>query len=141
MPIPYFAEHQNDVFIPALAAALVATLLLTIPVLAAPLLRAAPRRRALNAVTIVLGALALVVAGLQAWAGFGALDAQHDDLRSGLASRYGLQLRDDQVSTLIEGGSVRVTADGATRTVKLIPTGDDEYVPADGSGAALPAGG
>jgi hypothetical protein len=140
LPIPYFAEHQNDVFIPALVAALVATVLLTIPVLAAPLLRRARRRRAFSAVAMVLGALALVVAGLQTWAGFRALDAQHDGLRSALASRYGLQLGNDQVSTLLEGGSVRVTADGATRTVKLVPSGDDEYVPADADGV-LPAGG
>lgn len=140
MPIPYFAEHQNDVFIPALVATLVATVLLTIPVLAAPLLRRARRRRRLTPAAIVLGVVALVVAGVQVAAGFGALEAQHAHVRRALASRYGLQLGDDQVSTLLEGGTVRVTADGATRTVKLVPAGDD-YVPADVKGAPLPAGG
>jgi ferric-dicitrate binding protein FerR (iron transport regulator) len=139
LPIPYFAEHQNDVFVPALVAALVATVLLTTPVVLAPILARIRSRRALTGVAIVLGLVALVVAVFEAGAGFRTLDTQHADLQRAIADRYGLQLRDDQVSTLIEGGTLQLSAQGVPGKVKLTPAGGDDYVLSATDGTRLPA--
>lgn len=138
MPIPYFAEHQNDVFVPALIAALVATVLLTTPVVLAPLLGRIRARRALTATVIVLGAVALVVAVVEAGSGFRVLDTQHANVRRAIADRYGLQLRDDEVSRLIEGGTLQLTEQGVPTKVKLTPAGGDEYVLTAPDGTRVP---
>ena len=140
MPIPYFAEHQNDVFLPALVTALVATVLLTAPVIAAPLLARMRARRALLTAALVLGAAAVVLAAVQVGAGLQTRDAQRLRVQHELADRYGLQLRGDEVSALLEGATVRVTEQGAPTKVKLTPVGGDDYALTAADGTRLPTG-
>lgn len=125
MSIPYFAEHQNDVFIPALAVTLLATAFLVFPVIAAPLLKRA--RRVVQVVAILLGCVALAAAAALAGAGFRTLDEQRADVQRTIAAHYGLHLSDAQVSSLLEGGKVKLDDADGPRTLKLVPAGPGDY--------------
>ena len=146
MPIAYFAEHQNDVFVPALAALLVATAVVVLPVVFAPALRRLRRRRALFVLAGVLAVVAVVVALLQTVAGFQRLDEQRSAVQRAVADQYGIRLTTAQVSTLLEGGTVQVRAAGKgadaavrTRTVELRATGaDHDYTLNEGTRGEMP---
>jgi energy-coupling factor transporter transmembrane protein EcfT len=141
LPIPYFAEHQNDVFIPALVAVLVATVLLVLPAIAGTLLARIRGRAVIRALTIALGAVALVIAVQQTVVGFRELDEQHDSVQRAIGSRYGLQLSGEQVSSLLEGGTVKVAAAGPVSAVRLTRRDDGDYTLTDGKGHELPVTG
>jgi hypothetical protein len=125
LPIPYFAEHQNDVFIPALVAVLVATVLLVLPAIAGTLLARIRGRGVIRALTIALREL----------------DEQHDSVQRAIGSRYGLQLSGEQVSSLLEGGTVKVAAAGPVSAVRLTRRDDGDYTLTDGKGHELPVTG
>lgn len=146
MLIAYFAERQTDVFVPALAALLVATVAVVLPVVFAPLLRKMRGRRALVAVAVVVAAAALVLTVVEGVAGFQALGDQRASVQRDIADRYGLRLTPPQVASLLEGGRVKVVSAGPgtdtavrTRTVELHPTGtDDDYALVEGRRGELP---
>jgi hypothetical protein len=144
--IAYFAERQTDVFVPALAALLVATVAVVLPVVFAPLLKKVRGRRALVAIAGVLAAAALVTTVVEGVAGFQALGAERASVQRGIADRYGLRLTQGQVASLLEGGRVQVVSAGPgtdtavrTRTVELHATGaDDDYALVEGRRGELP---
>jgi len=125
MPIPFFGPAQDDVFIPALAWFLVAAAFATAPVIFAPVLARQRRGRALTVLSVVVAAAAVVPGVLQAGHGFAVLSGQHAEVRSALATHYGLSLTDAHVSSLLEGGKVKgpdVTAStGSDHLVTLDP--------------------
>jgi hypothetical protein len=144
--IAYFAERQTDVFVPALAALLVATVAVVLPVVFAPLLKKMRGRRALVAIAAVVAAAALVLTVVEGAAGFRALGEQRASVQRGIADRYGLRLTQGQVASLLEGGKVKVVSAGPgtdtavrTRTVELHATGaDDDYALVEGRRGELP---
>jgi hypothetical protein len=120
--IPYFAGNQNLVFVPALLALLVATLLICLPIVFAPSLRRSKRRTPL-----------LVVAGLVAADERGKLQA---DLRS----QYGVSVTSADANELLNGGkpekflpeqaeAAKLQHPEKKNTLKLKPTepGADTY--------------
>ncbi|MDH2445300.1 hypothetical protein QDR37_15215 [Amnibacterium sp. CER49] len=146
MPIAYFAERQTDVFVPALAALLVATVAVVLPVVFAPLLARMRSRRALLAIAGAVAAVALVLTVVEGAAGFAALGEQRDSVQRDIAGRYGLTLTPGQVASLLDGGKVKVVSAGPgtdtavrTRTVELHATGtDDDYALVEGKRGELP---
>lgn len=109
MTILHFGAHQNDVFVPALVAALVATVLLVLPVVFVSLARRSRRGRSLTIAGAVVAAVALVVAGQQTASGFGALHAERVRVAQELRSEYGLEVTDDEVRSLIDGDPVKLS--------------------------------
>lgn len=106
MTIPHFADQQNTVFVPALIALLVATVLICLPIVFAPGLRR--RRRGGRALIVVAGALAavaLVVAGWQAGIGVRTLQQEREQLRADVQARYGLELDSGEANELVNGGA------------------------------------
>ena len=107
MTIPHFADQQNLVFVPALLAVLVATVLICLPVVFAPALRRGrrARRRALVVVAGAVAAAALVVAGWQAGIGVRTLQQERTAVAAQLQSQYGLDLPLGDVNELLNGGA------------------------------------
>ena len=142
--IEYFAGNQNLVFVPALLALLVATVLICLPIVFAPSLRRSKRRTPLLVGAGVLAVVAVVGAAVLAGTGFRTLSDERTQLQADLASQYGLhvgqQLQDGDVNELINGGKPLVSlpeqaaAAGLqdpekAKTLKLVPTapGADTY--------------
>jgi len=154
--IPHFADQQNIVFVPALLALLVATVLICLPIVFAPTLRRGrrPGGRALVVVAGVLAVAALVVAGWQAGAGARVLQEERATVASQLQQRYGLGLSGAEVNELLNGGAPSRTSPQLASELELRPnakgeqthalrlkaeaTGSDEYDLTYG-GVVLPA--
>lgn len=116
----HLAADQNDVFVPALAALLAATVLTALPVIFAPGLR---RARTVRPVTIAAGTLAvvaLVIAAWQAGVGVRTLQDERARLSAELATEHGYRLDDRQVGSLVDGDPVDV--DGSS--LRLRQDGD-----------------
>ena len=156
MTIPHFADQQNIVFIPALLAVLVATVLICLPIVFAPALRRG-RRRGGRVVVVVAGVaavVALVVAGWQAGAGARVLQEERTAVAAQLQARYALRLSGAEVNELLNGGApervlpqqaaaleLRPNTKGVQRhplRLKAEATGSDDYVLTYG-GVTLPA--
>lgn len=107
MTIEYFAAQQNQVFVPALAALLVAVVAICLPIVLAPALRRRSRRRnrAVLGLAAVVAAAALVVTGWQAGLGLRTLQAERESVAARLQERYGLDLTSGDVSELLNGGA------------------------------------
>lgn len=107
MTIEYFAAQQNQVFVPALAALLVAVIAICLPIVLAPALRRASRgrTRALLGLAAVVAAAALVVTGWQVGVGLRTLQAERASVAARLQERYGLDLSSGDVSELLNGGA------------------------------------
>jgi hypothetical protein len=102
--IPYFAENQNLVFVPALLALLAATVLICLPIVFVQGLRRAKR---LTPVAVVAGALALVALVGTAWLagiGFRTLGDERADVRAQIEQSYDLRLTAGEVGELVDGG-------------------------------------
>lgn len=124
MTIPHFSDQQNTVFIPALLALLVATVLICLPIVFAPALRRGRRagRRALVAVAGVVAAAALVVTGWQAGVGVRTLQVERTSVASQLQSRYGIELPGGDVNELVNGGRPLVALPQLASSLDLKPT-------------------
>lgn len=123
MTIHHFAVEQNDVFVPALLAALVATIAIALPVVLAPTLRRGRRGRPTVVLAAAVAAVALVVAGWQAGVGVRTLQQERVRVAVELRDRYGLDLRPAQVAALVDGAAVRLGG----RPVELRRTEDDRF--------------
>lgn len=108
----HLAADQNDVFLPALAALLVATLLVVVPVVLAPAVRRARNGRVAVVVIAVLAVAALVVAAWQAGIGVRTLQSERARVGAELASEYGYHLDPEQVGALVDGD--RISVDGSS---------------------------
>lgn len=106
MTIHHFAENQNLVFFPALLAALVATVLICLPIIFVQTLRRSGRIVPVTVVAFVLAAGVLVVAGWQGGVGFRTLGDERARVQAELQSTYGLDLSAGDVGELVDGGKV-----------------------------------
>lgn len=104
MTIPYFAENQNLVFVPALLALLAATVLICLPIVFSQGLRRSRRRIPVLAVAAVLAAVALVGTAWLAGTGFRTLGDERARVQTELRERYGIRLTGGQVGELVDGG-------------------------------------
>lgn len=102
--IPYFAGNQNLVFVPALLALLVATVLICLPIVFAPSLRRSKRRAPLLVAAGVLAAVAVVGAAVLAGAGVRTLADERTKLQRDLRAAYGLSVTGGEANELINGG-------------------------------------
>lgn len=138
--IPYFAGNQNLVFVPALLALLVATVLICLPIVFAPSLRRSKRRTPLLVVAGLLAAAALVGGAVLAGTGFRTLADERTKLQTDLRAAYGLSVSSSDANELINGGKpLRFLPEQAAaaklkdpqkkKTLKLKPTepGADTY--------------
>ena len=147
MPIPFFGPAQTDAFIPALGWFLVATVLIAGPVILGPLLKRRRSGRVLVIGAFVLAALAVVPGILTAAQGFQVLGDEHTTVQRTLADRYGLDLPDADVASLLEGGKVGgagtpvASATGSRHLVHLQedPAQPGYYVPVQATVGPLPA--
>ena len=115
MTIHHFAENQNLVFLPALLAALVATVLICLPIVFVQTLRRSRRIVPVMVVALVLAAGALVVAGWQGGVGFRTLGDERARVQAELQRTYGLEFSAAEVGELVDGGTVpRTLLDLAT---------------------------
>ena len=132
--IPYFAGNQNLVFVPALLALLVATLLICLPIVFAPSLRRSKRRTPLLVVAGLVAAVAVVGAGVLAGSGFRTLADERTTLQADLRSAYGVAVSSADANELLNGGKPekylpkQAAAAGLkdpqkNKTLKLKPTG------------------
>lgn len=121
MTIHHFAADQDDVFVPALLALLLATAAIVLPVVLAPALRRSRRSRALVAAAAVVAVLSLVLAGWQTGVGLRALQDDRARVGAQLRDRYGLELDRADVGVLVDGGRVRIDGE----TIRLRPIGPD----------------
>jgi hypothetical protein len=102
--IPYFAGNQDLVFVPALLVLLVATVLICLPIVFAPSLRRAKRRRPLLVLAGVLAAASVVGAAVLAGAAFRTLGDERTQLQADLRAQYGVQVTSGDANELINGG-------------------------------------
>ncbi|MFD1720197.1 hypothetical protein [Amnibacterium endophyticum] len=121
MTIEYFAEDQNLVFLPALTALLVATVLICLPIVFAPRLRRGSRTRlrGVGVVAGVLAAVALVAAGWQAGIGVRTLQAERASVADQLEQTYGLGLTSGEVGELVNGGEPQRVLPGLAERLDL----------------------
>lgn len=107
MTIEYFADQQNLVFVPALGALLIATVLICLPIVFAPTLRRASRARlrGVAVVAAVLAAGSLVAAAWQGGVGVRTLQTERASVAQQLQDRYRLGLTSGEVGELIDGGA------------------------------------
>jgi hypothetical protein len=119
--IHHFAGDQNLVFVPALLALLVATVLVCLPVVLVTVIRRSRRRVLITAAATVLAVLALGVAGWQAALGFGALNDERAQVRAQVADRYGIDLTAAEVSELVDGGRPKRSLPEQAAAVGLTP--------------------
>lgn len=105
--IEYFADQQNLVFVPALGALLIATVLICLPIVFAPTLRrrSSARFRGVVVAAGVLAGVALVAAGWQAGVGLRTLQAERASVSQQLQDRYRLGLTSGEVGELVNGGA------------------------------------
>ena len=126
MTIHHFAGDQNLVFVPALLALLVATVLVCLPIVLVTVIRRSGRRVPIVAAAAVLAVLALGVAGWQAALGFGALNAERAQVRADLSDRYGIDLTPGEVGELVDGGRPKRALPEQAAAVGLTPA-DNAY--------------
>jgi hypothetical protein len=106
--IHHFASNQNDVFIPALLALLVATVLVCLPIVFREPLRRSGRRGPVLGVLVALAVVALGVTVWQAGTGFATLGSERARVQADIRSRYGIALDGGQVGELVDGGKPKV---------------------------------
>jgi hypothetical protein len=141
LTIPYFSTHQNVVFIPALLALLVATVVICLPIIFAPTLRRSSRRVPLLALVAVFAVVGLAGTVVLAASGFRTLGDERARVQASIQRIYGVQLNGGEVGELMDGGKPeRRLPEVAARagllkpddkkTLKLVPTavGADTYV-------------
>lgn len=133
--IPYFAETQNLVFVPALFALLASTIVICLPIIFAPRLRRSTRRVPTLALVVVFAVVGLVGTGVLAGSGFRTLGNERAAVQAWIARTYDLRLDGGQVGELVDGGKPELpastTAETATAAgldpakkhpLKLVPT-------------------
>jgi hypothetical protein len=138
--IPYFAGNQNLVFVPALLALLVATLLICLPIVFAPSLRRSKRRTPLLVVAGLVAAVARVGGAVLAGSGFRTLADERGKLQADLRSQYGVSVTSADANELLNGGkpekflpeqaeAAKLQHPEKKNTLKLKPTepGADTY--------------
>jgi hypothetical protein len=138
--IPYFAANQNLVFVPALLALLVATVVICLPIVFAPRLRRSPRRAPALALVVVVAVVALVGTALLAGRGFSTLANERAAVQTWIAKTYDVQLTSSEVGELVDGGkperaipavaeALKLKKPNALKTLKLSPkpAGSDTY--------------
>lgn len=138
--IPYFAANQNLVFVPALLALLVATVVICLPIVFAPRLRRSPRRAPTLALVVVVAVVALIGTALLAGRGFSTLGNERAAVQGWIAKTYGVQLDSGQVGELVDGGkptkaipevaeALKLPKPEAVKALELKPTvkGGDTY--------------
>lgn len=120
MTIHHFAENQNLVFLPALLAVLVATVLICLPIIFVQALRRSRRIVPVTVVALVLAAGVLVVAGWQGGVGFRTLGDERSRVQAELRTTYGLvDLSVADVGELVDGGRVTRTLPDLATTLDL----------------------
>lgn len=107
--IQYFAGNQNLVFVPALLALLVATVLICLPIVFAPSLRRSKRRTPLLVLAGIVAAVAVVAAAVLAGTGFRTLGNERTRLQADLAARFGVTVTSTEANELIDGGKPQKT--------------------------------
>ncbi|WP_375399977.1 hypothetical protein [uncultured Amnibacterium sp.] len=128
MHIDYFREHQNDVFIPALAFVLVAAIVIALPILFGPTLARRGRRRPVLTLCVAVAAIALVGAALASLPGFATLNAQRQTLQSELRDRYGIDVPIRDAGKLLNGDTFVLPATHLKQKVHLQSTGGGDYI-------------
>lgn len=123
MTIHHFAEHQNDVFLPAALLVLIAVVLGALPVVFAPGLRRARSGRSLTAVAAVVAAVSLVAGAWQAGLGVRILQDERARIGAEVRTGYGLDLDAGQVAMLVDGDVVPLRRFGE-EGVRLVRTDD-----------------
>lgn len=135
MTIPYFAENQNLVFVPALLALLAATVLICLPVAFSQSLSHSRRRVPVLTVAGLLAAVALVGTVWLAGDGFRTLGDERALVQADLEQRYGIRLTGGEVGELVDGGEPRrilpsqaaaagLTSPEEQHALKLVPAGE-----------------
>jgi hypothetical protein len=114
-----FAGNQNDVFLRALVAVLVATVALCCPIVFAPTMRRRGLTRPVVAVSVILAVAALTVAGWQAGIGFRTLSDERAQVQSEIQHKFGLRLTSGQVDELVNGGRPSVSLPDRARALGL----------------------
>lgn len=140
MTITYFGSDQNLVFVPALVALLVATVVICLPIVFAPTLRRSSRRVPTIALVVVVAVVALVGTGIFAGMGFRTLGTERADVQRQIQQTYGVDLDLGQVGELLDGGkpekalpteaaAAKLPEPEKPKTLKLEPTsaGTDTY--------------
>lgn len=128
MPIAYFGGHQTDVYLPALAALLVATAFVVVPVIAAPRVLHSRARGPIIALTVLIAAAGVAAAGVLAVSGTARLSEQRASVRVDIRQRYGLELPEATVAALVDGDKVHLP-NGPAKPVRLESVGmPGEYV-------------
>ena len=128
MHIDYFREHQNDVFIPALAFVLVAAILISLPILFAPTLARRGRLRATGTLCVTIAVVALIGATIAALPGFSTLQEQRRALQVDLHDRYGIDVPIGDAGKLLNGDTFVLPAAHVAQKVHLQATGGDDYI-------------
>ena len=126
MTIPYFAANQNLVFVPALLALLVATVVICLPIAFAPSLRRSPRRAPTLALVVVVALVALVGTALLAGRGFSTLGNERAAVQSWIAKTYDVQLTSAEVGELVDGGKPTKSIPAVAEALKLKKPDDEK---------------
>lgn len=119
MTITYFGSDQNLVFVPALVALLVATVVICLPIVFAPTLRRSSRRVPTIALVVVVAVVALVGTGIFAGMGFRTLGTERADVQRQIQQTYGVDLDLGQVGELLDGGKPTKAIPAVAEALKL----------------------
>ena len=129
MHIDYFREHQNDVFIPALALVLVASVVIALPIILGPTLARRGRRGPVLTLCGTIAGLALIGAVIAAVPGFATLHGQRTTLQSELRTIYGLDVPLEVATKLLNGDTFTLPPTShVPEKVHLKPTGGGNYI-------------
>lgn len=147
MTIPYFAEQQDLVFVPALIAVLVAVLVVCLPVVFAPRIARWRRgaRGALIAAAAVVAVVALGTAGWRAGVGVRVLHEQRAQVRTEIGHRWGIDVSSGEAGTLVDGDPAKLRLPQLAQQLQLRSTKsgahDLEIVEEDSGSYGLTYGG
>jgi hypothetical protein len=117
-----------DVFIPAMLAALVAAIAITLPIIFSSMLAGTAARIPILAVCGVVGLAGIVGAVVLALPEAATLAAQVPALQRQIDDRYGVQITSDEAGRLLDGNKLKIPETGVKSELSLRPAGGGRYI-------------